>query len=171
MHRLLAALANVVVTPFSDPELLMKAERTGLRMKIRMMLAAAAVALTAGSAHASELGWQSSGSFNVRVTIAPLGGALAASQAGAQGLWSIGAGNRGLMVSTPNDVIAGQPGELALFATQTSALTIQSLSPGLSVSRAGSTWDRGLSRQAFTLNVNDASSAATQPGLVVISTL
>lgn len=140
-------------------------------MKISSMLAAAALALVAGTAQASELGWQSSGSFNVSVTIAPLGGALAASQAGAQGLWSIGGGNRGLMVAVPTTVAAGQPGELALFATQTGALTIRSLSPGLLVSRGGATSDRGLSRQAFKLTVDEANPRSGTSGLVVISSL
>lgn len=140
-------------------------------MKNLTMLVAAVVAMTAGSAQASELGWQSSGSFNISVTIAPLGGALAASQAGAQGLWSIGPGNKGLMVAAPATITSGRTGELALFATQTGGLTIRSLSPSLSVSRAGSTWDKGLSRQAFILAVDGVASDAEPTGTIVISTL
>ena len=141
-------------------------------MKTLMILTSVATLLTAGVAQAGDLGWTSSGSMNVTVTIAPLGGAIAASEAGAQGLWSIGAGNRGLMIQAPSEIETGTATEVSLFAAQTGALTIRPLSPNVTVYRGETASDRGFSRQSFDLKLKDKNDHSDRgKALYVVSTI
>lgn len=137
----------------------------------KYLLVATMFALAAGPAQAGDLGWESTGSLTIRVTILPLGAALSAAQAGATGLWSMGSNGRGLMIDGPREIESGETRELALLAAQTGALTVRSLSRGLRVSRASATADRGLSRQAFQIRTNDVDPIDNTPKVLVIATL
>jgi len=139
-----------------------------VRMKTSLFLITAAAVAIAVPAQASDLGWESQGSFRVSVTIAPLGAALGAAQGGAQGLWTIGGGGRGLMLDAPKEIGAGEAREMALFAAQTSALTVTS--SDLEVSYNGTKSDRGLNRLGFVLKARD-DRAKGRPATLVISTL
>ena len=137
-------------------------------MKKSIGLAIAIATLGAGTAQSADLSWESSASLRIRVTIAPVGAALAAADAGAAGLWTIGAGGRGLMIDAPPSLVAGEPTELALLAVQTGALHVMSLSPDVTVLRAAASTDRGFGRQAFTLF--STARSANDAALIVIST-
>lgn len=137
-------------------------------MKKSIGLAIVVATLGAGTAQSADLGWESSASLRIRVTIAPVGAALAAADAGAAGLWTIGAGGRGLMIDAPPSLTTGEPTELALLAVQTGALNVRSMSPDVTVSRAAASTDRGFGRQAFTLL--STARSPSEAALIIIST-
>lgn len=134
-----------------------------------LLAAIASVTLGATQVQASELGQQSTGTVGIRVTIAPLGAAVAASQTGATGLWTI-QGRQGLLLTSPKSVTVGQTGDLALFSQTAEALTVRSMSSGLTIARGDYSVDRGLGRQAFRIDAK-AAVADAYGSIIVIATL
>lgn len=135
----------------------------------RLLILAAALAAMAQPAAASDLGWESAGSFQVRVTIGPIAAPLAAAQSGAIGLWSMSNGSRGLMLQAPSDLKAGEAAEVGLYAMRTGGLTVRAMGSNLRVRRGEARPDRDFARQAFTIEA--APGLCSQSGVYVISTL
>jgi hypothetical protein len=137
-------------------------------MRALLIGAVAALCLGATSVAAQELGSQSTGTVGIRVTIAPIGAAMAAAQDGADGLWSI-QGGQGLMIAAPNTLESGKGGDLALFSERAQTLTVRPMSSNLTVTRGAYSSDRGLGRQAFRILAAPASADAHGSVLVIAS--
>lgn len=138
-------------------------------MKISLIAVASLATAFSMPVQAADLGWESQGSFSVRVTIAPIGVALKAAQNGANGLWTI-KGDQGLMINAPNTLGAGKTGEMSLYATHAQALVVTSLSDELEVSHSGTDHESGFNRAAFILKARDGVTPRSS-GTLVISTL
>jgi len=128
---------------------------------IRRLILPIAAAAFATSAPAQTLGTSSTGSFNVTVVLAPIGPAIAASRAGANGLWTVTGGGRGLMVHAPETIASGATVNVSIYAPSTDAITIRPAQANLRVQRTGLVPQYGFDRQDFSIRGGDA--LARQP--------
>lgn len=148
----------------------------GALMRILRSTAALALAIALGHpAAASTPGAEAVGTMNVTVVIPPLAEAVAAQREGAEGLWAILNGNRGLMISG-NPGERGEDFELHLYAPDLSGVTVRSADGALVLPARAADPAQDLQHSRISLPLGDGSrwvqnAANPRSKVFIISTL